>query len=551
MNKSRFGPFALEGRLGEDDSGSVLRAVHVSQSRLVAVKLFDAPLAAKNPSAKQALVDEIETLKGLKHWNIVKCYGGILEQMQGCIASELVEGESLKSILNRRGRLTWESVVDYANQIASGLECAHEQGVVHQDLHPDKILVAEDGTLKIADFRSNRSQNPWCASSRVVTVERAAYRAPEQLRGESELTHKVDLYALGCMMYEMLIGEPPFTGESAEIITEQQQNDTAPRVDSIIFECPIWLSSLVGQLLEKDPIKRPYGASAVILALNEMTKQVAAKTSVMEHAAGGFSALQPQVHKKEARELLSQARRESRRGKQTAEGPPFYERAWFLALCLLLLISGIGGWLLWPASEEGLLRKAVAIIENKEGLQRESARPYLEQLLQKFPNGEFVAEAEEHIKELDMASAERKFSFNVKHGREPKSESERVYKEAWDFEQFGDRITALEKYRSLVDVLSGDEADVTQLAFVNLARRQINAIESEGSDDDRLKFVASRLDDADKLAERGKQIDAKKIWRGIIELYGNKPEFESLVQRAENCLHPKRDSSDEASETSA
>lgn len=535
---SRFGPFALEGKLGEDPSGSVYRAIHLKQSRMVAVKVFDAPLAAKNSAAKQALVQEMDRLKALRHWNIVGCYGGLLEEMQGCIASEFVEGESLKELLARRDRLAWESVVDYAYQITAGLECAHEQQVIHQDLHPDKILIAEDGTVKIADFRVDRSRNPWCGTSTRLTIERVAYRAPEQLAGEQELTHKTDLYALGCIMFEMLVGKPPFVGETVEEIARQHREDESPRVDGIIFECPVWLSTIVTQLLEKDPAKRPYGAGAVSLALSETTRQVAAGTTTVAHAAGGFSALQSYGEKDAARELLEHAQRPARKEKDTEEGPPFYEQAWFLTLCLLVLVGVPGLWLLWPPSEAGLMNRAVAIIESKEGVQREDARAHLEKLLRMYPDGEFAAQAEEHIRQLDMASAKRKFEFNVKFGREPKSEAELLYKEAWDFEQFGDRIAALDKYRSMVAVLVDGNEDATRTAFVNLARQNIAEIEAKGSDDDRIDFIEGRLQDADQLSLNGKELDAKKIWRGIIELYGNKPEFQSLVERAEVRLHP-------------
>jgi len=535
---SRFGPFALEGRLGEAPGGTVYRAIHVAQSRMVAVKLFDAPLAVKNTAAKHALVREMDKLTKLKHWNIVGCYGGILEEMQGCIAYEFVEGETLKALLERRDRLAWETVVDYAYQITAGLECAHEQSVVHQDLHPDKILIAEDGTVKISDFRVDRLRNPWCASSTRVTVERAAYRAPEQLAGARELTHKADLYSLGCIMFEMLVGRPPFIGDSVEAIARQHREGEASRVDGIIFDCPVWLSTIIGQLLEKDPAKRPYGAGAVSLALCETTRQVANGTSTIAHAAGGFSALQSRVEKDAARELLKQAQRPVRKSRKSGGQPPFYERAWFLTLCLFLLIGGIGTWLLWPPSEAGLLRRAVAVIEAKEGVEQEHARRYLDKLLRMYPSGKLAETAKEHLRALDMESARRKFEFNVKYGREPKSEAERLYKEAWDFEQFGDRIAALEKYRGMVAVLVDGDEDATRLAFVNLARRKLAEIEAAGSDNDRIQFIESRLQDAESLSSRGKELDAKKIWRGIIELYGNKPEFQALVDRAEGRLHP-------------
>ncbi len=535
---SRFGPFALEGRLGEESRGMVFRAIHVAQSRMVAVKLFDAPLAAKNTAAKQALVQEMDVLTKLKHWNIVGCHGGILEEMQGCVVYEFIEGETLKELLARRDRLAWETVVDYGYQIAAGLECAHERNVVHQDLHPDKILIAEDGTVKIADLRVDRVKNPWCVSSTRLTKERAAYRAPEQLADPQELTHKTDLYSLGCILFEMLVGQPPFVGDSIEAVAKQHREERAPRADGILFECPAWLSTIIEQLLEKDPAKRPSGAAAVLFALSETTRQVAAGMPAATSAYGSYGTPQSLREQDATREMLALAQRPARKSHKPVGGAPFYERAWFLALCLFLLIGGIGTWLVWPPSEAGLYRRAVAIIESKDGIEREKARAYLDKLLRMYPHGELADAAQEHLKLLEMESAKRKFEFNVKYGREPKSEAERLYKEAWDFEQFGDRLAALEKYRGMAHVLANGNEDATQLAFVNLARRNMAAIEAQGSDNDRLEFIESRLQDADQLSSQGKELDAKKVWRGIVELYGNKPEFQSLVERAENRLHP-------------
>ena len=340
------------------------------------------------------------------------------------------------------------------------------------------------------------------------------------------------------MMFEMLVGRPPFVGDSAEAIAKQHHEEQAPRADGIIFECPAWLSAIIDQLLEKDPAKRPSGAGAVLRALSENTRQPAAGMPAPTPVYGTYGTLQPQREQDATRELLEQALRPARKSRKSAGGAPFYERAWFLALCLFLLIGGIGTWLLWPPSQAGLFRRAVAIIDSKEGIEREKARPYLEKLLRMYPRGELADAAEEQLKLLDMESAKRKFEFNLKYGREPKSEAERLYKEAWDFEQFGDRLAALEKYRGMVNVLVDGDEDATRLAFVNLARRNIAEIESKGSDNDRLEFIESRLQDADQLSSQGKELDAKKVWRGIVEMYGNKPEFQTLVERAESRLHP-------------
>ncbi len=535
MDTSRIGPFALEERLDGAGGGSVFRAVHLQQRRSVALRVFPAPLVASSPAAKSALVAEIETLKKLKHPNIARCFGGILDKTHGCIACELVEGESLAAVLARRQRLAWETVVEYSLQISQALHCAHEQGVTHQRLAPEKIIVRPDDRLKIIDFRVDRAHNASCVSANKKTLERVKYAAPEQLRGE-EPTHKSDLYALGCMMYEMLIGAVPFPAADIQEATRAHLEDQAERVDSVVFDCPVWLASLIGQLLDKDPVKRPYSAAAVGLALQETHNKMVAGTGVLDHAAGGFSALTPQVTKDEARDVLRKARREARKKQRPEDTQPFYEQAWFLVVCLLLLVGGVAAFMFWPVNEEKLFERAKAIVETREGREREAARPLLEKLLAKFPDGQYAEEAQVYIDDLDMASAERKLSFKLKLGREPTNEAERLYWQAWSFEQFGDRVGALDKYHSMVDLLSHEGPD---RPYVNLARRQAAEIERQGASSDRLQFVAKRLADADQLAADGEQIEARKIYNSIITLYGHDREFEALVEHAQLQLSGK------------
>ena len=536
MNTSRIGPFALEERLGNNESGSVYRAVHVEQHRSVALKVFSAPLVAKSPAAKALLVREIETLKRLQHPHIARCYGGILEGSQGCIAYELVQGESLTSLLGRRGRLAWETVAEFSQQISSALEHAHEQGVVHLDLSPDKILITEEQSVKITDFRLDRARNPSCTSSQKRTLARVKYQSPEQIRGDAEITHKSDLYALGCIMFEMLVGYGPFPAQSLDELAKHQLETPSPRIDSIVYDCPVWLDSLVGQLLEKDPAKRPHGAAAVSLALRETQNKVAAKTGVVEHAAGGFSALRSNVNKNEARELLRRARREQNR-RPDEESAAFYEQAWFLALCLVLLVATVGTWVFWPVSEEKLYLRAKALMEtNDEVRWREARDRYLEPLLAKFPKGQYADEAKAYIDQIDMATAEAKLKVNTRLGRPPSTEGERLFAEAWNYEQFGDRVTALEKYHSIADLLSDKGED---RPYVNLARRQIAAIESDRSAYDQSAFLEKRLADAEKLAAKGEIIEAGKIWRSIVNLYGNKQELSHVVKQAQSRLDGK------------
>jgi serine/threonine protein kinase len=538
MDKSRFGPFALEDRLGDDPACSVYRALHLQQRKMVALKVFAAPLVASSPAARAALVREVEILKKLQHPNIARCFGGLLEDSQGCIAWELVEGETLSALLARRGRLSWETVVEYAMQISSALEHAHAAGVVHQDLTPEKILVAPNDQIKVIDFRCDRATNPTCASSQRRTVERARYLSPEQLRGDTALNHKADLYMLGCMMFEMLVGHPPFDASTIDELAQLHQDVKPPRVDALVLDCPVWLDSLIGQLLDPDPLRRPYSASAVTTALAETHKKMAAKTSVLEHAAGGFSALQRTTDQTLARDLLRKARRESvAKKKSQSEKPPFWESAWFLALCLVLLGGTVGTWLLWPRSEEWYFTRAVQLMEAEDDTQWQQAKDrYLVPMLKEFPNGKHRDAAQAYIDQVDMANAEKGMRLRARVGLEPRSEGERLYAEASRFEKFGDRITALEQYESMIHLLADKESE---RPYVNLARRQKQLIEKTGEARDRARFIQERMDMAEELAAKGERIEARKIWSSIVQLYENNREFASFVAEAQARIEGK------------
>ncbi|HMC11315.1 MAG TPA: serine/threonine-protein kinase, partial [Pirellulaceae bacterium] len=234
MNESRIGPFSLEEKLGGRNS-SVHRAIHLEQRKQVALKLFSVPFGATEHAGSD-FVEEMNVLRQLRHPNIVRCFGGKIEDRVGYTAWELIDGETLVTLLVRRGRLAWEQAIEYAQAIAAALHAARELELTHQDLMPDKLLITTDGQLKVTDFRRDRMNNPWCFSSRKKSLARWSYLAPEQLRGETHLTHKTDLYSLGCVLFHMLTGRPPFVASTPEALHEQQLNTVPPRACSVALD---------------------------------------------------------------------------------------------------------------------------------------------------------------------------------------------------------------------------------------------------------------------------------------------------------------------------
>lgn len=539
MDQSRLGPFLLSQRLGEDPAGTVFHAIHSEQRKPVALKVFRAPFAT-GPELGNDFAREWVAIKGLRHPNIVRCYGGGFEEMQSYLAYELVHGETLATVLARRGRLSWEQVVEYAMQIAAGLEAAHSLGIVHQALMPDKLLLAENGQLQIADFRVDRSNQTLYHTPAKRTLASVAYLAPEQLGREPRYSPKSDLYALGCIMFEMLSGQLPFSGEAPEEVVEKKLQSAAPRVATLVFDCPVWLDVLVSQLLEADPARRPHGPAAVSLALVETKRRVSAGTSVAEHAVSGLSPLKMQTDKAEARKVLGY--KESR----PRDRRPLHERPVILAsgLGVLTVIAiGVLTWALWPLSERQMIAKADALMASTNKSDWEVASEYyLKPLLARFPNGEHAPRAQAHLDSIAMDLAERRLSANIKLRKDPKSEGERLYADALNFEQFGDRVSALDKYQSLVNLLEESGPD---RPFVQLARRQIKKLlEDAESGDERTDFIKGRLAKADELAAKGNSVEAHKIWHSIVSLYSNNRELKSLVEQAQDRLAAKEPKED-------
>ncbi|MGI8981889.1 MAG: serine/threonine protein kinase [Pirellulaceae bacterium] len=535
MNASKIGPFALEEKLGGPQS-SVYRAIHLQQRRQVALKVFSIPLAA-NILVRNEFSDEMALLKRLHGPQAVKCFGGNLDKSHGYIAMEIVEGETLAAIVSRRTRLAWEQAVDFAVQIATALQAAHELELTHHDLVPDKILITPGDRIKVLDFRRDRAKNPFCHSSQKRTKDRLAFQAPEQIRGDAA-GPKADLYALGCLLFYMLTGRPPFEG-SAEEIAHKQQSEIPPRVSTLVLDCSIWLDPLVAQLLEKEPARRPYSAGAVLLALQETSKRAATGGGVTQHALGGLSSLKMDVDKDEVRRLVGRKAAAAAGQEAARNETPLYERPWIIAAALSLALIGllsVLAWSLWPMSPEQMIATADRLMASEDPTQRREAElAYLRPLVESYPGTQFASRAQEHLDIIDMQLAENRLKKLHKLGREPNIEAARLYLEAAKFEEFGDRVTALDKYQSIVDLIKPEGDD---RLYVLLARRELDRLKSDKSAvaEERGKFIDQKLAQAEQLQKDGKVLEARKILTGIVSLYGDNAEYAPFVTKVQKRL---------------
>lgn len=251
--------------------GVVYRARYVVNGRQVALKMLPEDVTDKTALAR--FEREVEVLKTLRHPNIVRCFGGVCEDKRRFYAMELLEGGSLEDKLQERGRLPWEQVVQFGLQMCGALECSHAKGIVHRDIKPSNFLMSPNGQIKLSDFGLASVVSSRKITAAGKTAGTFLYMAPEQIRGQ-EVTPRTDLYALGCVLYELVTGEVPFLGETAGATLHLHCFTPPGRPSEKALDLPIALERIILRLLEKDPEDRPASATEVSNELRQVSQTV-------------------------------------------------------------------------------------------------------------------------------------------------------------------------------------------------------------------------------------------------------------------------------------
>jgi serine/threonine protein kinase len=514
--KRRVGPFELERKLGVGGMGVVYLATYLKNGRKMAVKVL-APEMSADGRLLRRFLREMAILSRLRHPNIVRYYGGGKDKTQHFYAMEYMDGGSVEQLLKKKGRFAWDETIANARQVALALEYAHNHGIIHRDLKPANLFLAKDGVLKLGDFGIARDTQATALTAAGRTVGTYAYMAPEQISGKPPVSRKTDLYALGCVMYEMLTGKPPFNAPTAAEMLFAHLEEEPPQVSSAVPDCPVWLDKLISKLLEKDPEERYYDALALQVALDEVTQKVTEERTAAQQTVAGNGSGATVVG---AGGQTTTTKKKKKKKKKKAV--PVYERTWFLGACLALVILAIA-WIVWPRSEKQLFARAQGIAATDPI----GARDIYSRLLKSPEYGE---QAREEVDNLEMKLAEDKALKSLHLGRDPDSEAERVFIDGLRFEQFKDRVTALAKYRSLVELFKDREED---RKYVNLARKKIKEIEESGdAKQDVVSFVNDNLKRADELATKGERVKADSIWNSIVTLYSGNRELEQQLTYA-------------------
>lgn len=528
MAKSRIGPFALEAPLSKPKStGQVFRCIHLQQRKLAAVRVFPIPLGM-TPESRTAFASQLEQLKQLRHRGIVRCYGGGFDSRNAYLAYELIDGEPLDTLLERRQRLPWETALDYSQQLSEALQYAHQMGWIHARLRVGKILVGSDGVVKISDWR--REAIASMIGGGPPTLEQLQTTAPEILSGDPA-DEKSDLYSLGAIMYSMLTGGPPRTANNPDdLVAAITSGSDIPPVSSQVLDCPVWLNAIVEQLLSHDPKQRPFSAAALQLAFKEAQRRQSEGVGVLQHMTAGFSPLQLKGDRAEAEKVLGIKPKKKRR--QSDEGSLF-DKPWVLVLALVVAVAA-AVWFMLPLSEETLRRRADAMLPpaSDEWIDWNDARDsYLSRLVSDFPDGKHAEWAAEKISWVNAREAERRLERDVRLGRKDNwTQAQIQYSEAREYERFGDMATALDKYRAIVGLFRNMEI---HRPIVDLAQEGITRIREQGVGANALQqFLSKKMAEAAAAYQRARITEAKLKWESIVELYAGNQEVAPIVAEA-------------------
>ncbi|MBV8757541.1 MAG: serine/threonine protein kinase, partial [Deltaproteobacteria bacterium] len=256
-----IGNFRLVERLGRGGMGEVYRAEHRELQTPVAVKLLNDDISEDRDHV-QRFFNEARIVSKIKHAGTVKIFDSGFHKAQAYLIMELLEGESLARRLDR-GPLPPAQVLDISRQIASVLDATHRQGVIHRDLKPDNIYLVHDDErasgerVKILDFGIAKLSGGTMASPKTSgTMGTPAYMAPEQWSDSSQVDWRADAYSLGCVMFEMACGRPPFIAATIPEAYTKHAHTAAPSPRSFNDAVSPELDTLILRLLSKDPADR-------------------------------------------------------------------------------------------------------------------------------------------------------------------------------------------------------------------------------------------------------------------------------------------------------
>ncbi|HKE23864.1 MAG TPA: protein kinase [Bryobacteraceae bacterium] len=269
---TQLGDYRLLSRIGKGSYGVVFEAEHAITRRIDALKLmlYAGPAAADD---EQRFLREIQVQASLQHPNIAAVYTAFRTEWGPALVMELVRGESLRAVMDRR-QLTVREGVGYMQEALRGLNAAERHHVVHRDIKPENILITQDGLVKLTDFGLAHVVNGARLTGSGENIGTPCYMSPEQVIGTEPVDGRSDIYSAGIVLYEVVTGRPPFLGTNGfAVMLAQRQTPPVPPIE-LNPAVGARLNRIILTALEKDPDRRFPTAAEFNRALGEVVAQL-------------------------------------------------------------------------------------------------------------------------------------------------------------------------------------------------------------------------------------------------------------------------------------
>lgn len=260
VGRTLDGRYRIEARIAVGGMATVYRAVDTRLDRMLALKVMHPGLAADTAFVER-FIREAKAVARLSHSNVVGVYDQGTDGTYVYLAMEYVAGCTLRDVLRERGALSPRAALDILEPVLAALGAAHRAGLVHRDMKPENVLIGEDGGVKVADFGLVRAVDTQTSVSGAL-LGTVSYLAPEQI-GHGIVDQRTDVYACGIMLYEMLTGAKPYSGETPMQVIVQRLNEDVPPPSAVVPGLPPQLDGLVRRTTSRDPVGRPADAVAM------------------------------------------------------------------------------------------------------------------------------------------------------------------------------------------------------------------------------------------------------------------------------------------------
>jgi hypothetical protein len=529
MLGERLGPWIIEEELGHGGMGSVWRARRApdapGEPEVAAIKVL-APELAADPGLRERFQREIEILQKLSHPNIVKLLDSSTEGNRVWFAMEYVPGQSLETVREDRGRLTWQEVLQIALEVAPALRHAHNHGVIHRDLKPSNLILGPESTIKLTDFGiASLFSGPHITVAGAV-VGTAEYLSPEQAAGK-QVTPRSDLYSLGVVLYTLVTGRTPFEGELVDLLHKHRfaQPESPSRW---VPELPADFEDIICELLEKDPGRRPPDAGVLGRRLEGLRRrmQFKAAQAKMETAAPSGVTPSDSPRRGEGPATLMSRLMRAELNRMNRGGPikQFFNHP-IVIVVLFILTLGTIIWTFWPLSAEDLFARGAALMQSEEPYDWDRGwTEYLDVLEKKYP--EFRKdEVASFRRQWENRQLEKESALAARHAG-PMSEAQWFYREGQRLRQVGKEQEARRMWQALIDVFGQVPGEGP---WVRLAEKEMKAGKDERPVPRNLSSLRTAVNRVRQLRQDGKAQEADALRRSLLDLYRDDPAAQEII----------------------